>query len=121
MRAFVLLLSFLAAVAHADLNPLEARAVAIFKELVEIDTTDATGDNTAAVKAAAAHLLAAGFAPEDVRVIEPAPRKGNLVARYRAPVPTARPILFLAHIDVVPANPEDWTVEPFKLLERDVV
>jgi len=72
-----------------------------------------------AAQAMADRLLAAGFASEDVQVIVPAPNKGNLVARYRSPVPAGKPILFLAHIDVVEANPEDWTVEPFTFLERD--
>ena len=54
---------------------------AIYKELVEINTVTATGDTAAAADAMAARLLAAGFAPEDVKVFKPAPRKGNLVAR----------------------------------------
>ena len=54
---------------------------AIYKELVEINTVTATGDTAAAADAMAARLLAAGFAPEDVKVFKPAPRKGNLVAK----------------------------------------
>jgi len=97
----------------------EARAHEIFRELVEIDTTDSTGDNTRAAEAVATRLLEAGFPEDDVRVIAPAEGKGNLVARLRSPAPTARPILLLAHIDVVEANPEDWSVPPFEFLERD--
>jgi acetylornithine deacetylase/succinyl-diaminopimelate desuccinylase-like protein len=88
-------------------------------ELIEIDTTQSAGDNTAAARAMAERLLAAGFPAEDVRVIEAAPRKGNLVARLRGSDPELEPLLLLAHIDVVEAHPDDWTVEPFTFLERD--
>ena len=54
----------------------------------------------------------------DVQVFSPAPRKGNLVARLRG-TGARKPILLLAHIDVVPANREDWSVDPFKLIEKD--
>lgn len=91
----------------------------IYAELVEIDTTDSNGDNTAAARAVAARLIGAGFAPEDVQVIEPAPRKGNVVARLRSPAPTARPLLVLAHLDVVEADPADWSLPPFEFIERD--
>jgi acetylornithine deacetylase/succinyl-diaminopimelate desuccinylase-like protein len=97
----------------------QARALDIFRELIEIDTTHSTGSTTRAAEAVAARLLDAGFSPEDVRVIAPAEGKGNVVARLRSPAPTARPILLLAHLDVVEANPEDWSVPPFELLERD--
>jgi acetylornithine deacetylase/succinyl-diaminopimelate desuccinylase-like protein len=66
----------------------------------------------------AARLLAAGFAPEDVKVFKPAPRKGNLVARLRGSG-SRKPILLLAHLDVVPVRREDWSTDPFKLVEQD--
>jgi len=91
----------------------------IFAELIEINTTDSQGDNTAAARAMARRLLAADFPAEDVQVIVPQERKGNLVARLRSPAPSRRPILLLAHLDVVEANPLDWTVNPFEFLERD--
>lgn len=90
----------------------------IYKELVEIDTTTATGDIGQAADAMAARLRAAGFDESDVQVFKPASRKGNLVARLRG-TGKRKPILLLAHLDVVPANREDWSVEPFKLLEKD--
>ena len=89
----------------------------VYKELVEIDTTTATGDTARAAEAMASRLRAAGFADADVHVFSPAPRKGNLVARLRGSG-ARKPILLLAHIDVVPANREDWSVEPFKLVEK---
>ena len=67
------------------------------KELIEIDTTDATGDNTAAAQAMADKLLAAGFPPEDVQVLGPVERKGNLVARYRGRDSGRKPLLFAPH------------------------
>jgi len=103
----------------AELSTQQQRAKAILKELVETDTTHSTGDTLIAAERMAKHLLDAGFAKEDVRVINNAPRKGNLVARYRSPAPTKKPILFLAHIDVVEANPEDWNLPPFEFIEQD--
>ena len=90
----------------------------IFKELVEINTVTATGDTLQAAQAMANRLKAAGFADGDVQVLSPAPRKGNLVARLRG-TGTRKPILLAAHLDVVEAKREDWSVDPFKLLEKD--
>jgi acetylornithine deacetylase/succinyl-diaminopimelate desuccinylase-like protein len=90
----------------------------IYKELVEIDTDTDTGDTGLAADAMAARLRAAGFAAADVQVFKPAPRKGNLVARLRG-TGARKPILLLAHIDVVAANRSDWSFEPFKLTEKD--
>lgn len=105
--------------AAMELTEHQAFARAIYQQLVEINTTDSVGDNTAAAEAMAARLVAAGFDTADVQVIVPAPRKGNLVARLRSAAPTAKPILLLAHIDVVEANPEDWSLPPFEFTERD--
>lgn len=90
----------------------------IYKELVEINTVTATGDTAKAAEAMAARLRAAGFTAPDLQVFTPAPRKGNLVARLRG-TGARKPILLLAHIDVVEAKPEDWSVDPFKLIEKD--
>jgi acetylornithine deacetylase/succinyl-diaminopimelate desuccinylase-like protein len=90
----------------------------IYRELVEIDTTDSAGDNTKAAEAMAARLRAAGFPAGDVQVLAPVPRKGNLVARLRG-TGARKPLLLLAHIDVVEARREDWSVDPFVLLEKD--
>ncbi len=95
----------------------------IFRELIEINTVDPDGDVTRAAEAMRARLLTAGFAAEDVRVVVPAgnAKKGNLVARYRSPAPVGKPLLLLAHIDVVAARREDWSdgLDPFKFTERD--
>ncbi len=90
----------------------------IYKELVEINTVTETGDTGRAADAMAARLLAAGFDPADVQVFKPAPRKGNLVARLRG-TGARRPMLLMAHIDVVEARRDDWSYDPFKLTEKD--
>jgi acetylornithine deacetylase/succinyl-diaminopimelate desuccinylase-like protein len=100
------------------LNVQQQRALDIYKELVEINTVTETGDTARAADAMAARLRAAGFTGTDVQVFKPAPRKGNLVARLRG-TGARRPILLLAHIDVVAANPDDWTTDPFRLTEID--
>jgi acetylornithine deacetylase/succinyl-diaminopimelate desuccinylase-like protein/enamine deaminase RidA (YjgF/YER057c/UK114 family) len=100
------------------LSPQQQLAFDIYKELVEINTVTATGDTKQAAEAMAARLRAAGFAEGDVQVLSPAPRKGNLVARLRG-TGARKPILLLAHSDVVPANREDWSFDPFKLTEQD--
>ena len=94
----------------------------IYKELVETNTTDSVGDNTAAAERMAARLRAAGFPDEDVQVIvHPGnAKKGNLVARLRG-TGVRKPVLLLAHLDVVEAKKEDWSpdLDPFKLTERE--
>ncbi|HEU0083243.1 MAG TPA: M20/M25/M40 family metallo-hydrolase, partial [Bradyrhizobium sp.] len=100
------------------LTPTQQLVFDVYKELVEIDTTTATGDTRQAAEAMAARLRAGGLAGDDVQVFSPAPRKGNLVARLRG-AGKRKPILLLAHLDVVPARREDWSVDPFKLIEQD--
>jgi acetylornithine deacetylase/succinyl-diaminopimelate desuccinylase-like protein len=107
-----------AAVLSAQTNPHQTRAREIFKQLVEINTTDSVGSTTAAAEAMAARFKSAGFADADVRVLGPNPRKGNLVVRYRGNG-TKRPLLLLAHLDVVEAKREDWSFDPFTLTEKD--
>jgi acetylornithine deacetylase/succinyl-diaminopimelate desuccinylase-like protein len=101
----------------AGLSP-DQRLRAIYEELVEINTVDPAGDNTRAAEAMAARLRAAGVPEKDVQVLAPAPLKGNLVARLRG-TGKRRPLLLLAHLDVVEARREDWSVDPFTLTEKD--
>jgi acetylornithine deacetylase/succinyl-diaminopimelate desuccinylase-like protein len=104
---------------QAQSGPNDALARDIFKQLIEIDTTDTPAGNvTTAAEAMAARLKAAGFPDRDVQVLGPNPRKGNLVARLRGSG-AGRPILLLAHLDVVEAKREDWSVDPFTLVEQD--
>lgn len=90
----------------------------IYKQLIEINTTDSVGNTTTAAEAMAARLRAAGFPAKDVQVLAPDPRKGNLVARLRGST-GAKPVLLLAHLDVVEAKREDWTIDPFTFTEKD--
>jgi acetylornithine deacetylase/succinyl-diaminopimelate desuccinylase-like protein len=90
----------------------------IYRELVEINSTESSGGSTKAAEAMAARLLAGGYAAADVQVLGPNPRKQNLVARYRG-TGAARPLLLLGHLDVVEARHEDWSLDPFILTERD--
>jgi acetylornithine deacetylase/succinyl-diaminopimelate desuccinylase-like protein len=108
----------ISAQAHAQtLTPQQQLAVQIYKELVEINTVSETGDTARAADAMAARLRAAGFSGSEVQVFKPAPRKGNLLARLRGSG-ARKPILLLAHLDVVPANPEDWSLDPFRFTEK---
>jgi acetylornithine deacetylase/succinyl-diaminopimelate desuccinylase-like protein len=107
-----------AAASNSELLPHQQMAKDILRELVEIDTTQA-GNTTIAAKAIATRLLAEGFAEEDIHVIGPTPDRGNLVVRYRGRESGRRPILLLAHLDVVAADPADWELDPFVLTERD--
>ncbi len=120
-RAAVVL-CLLASTAAAQSRPLsrwEETARALLKELVEINTSESVGSTAKAAYAMAAHLKAAGFPDSDVVVLENAPRKGNLVARYRGRNTGKKPILMLSHIDVVEAKAEDWTLPPFTFIEKD--
>jgi acetylornithine deacetylase/succinyl-diaminopimelate desuccinylase-like protein len=91
---------------------------AIYEQLVTSNTSYSTGQTTPAAEAMAQRLLDAGFAREDVVVLGAAPHKANVVARYRG-TGAARPLLLLAHLDVVEAKREDWTSDPFTLIEKD--
>ena len=90
----------------------------IFKELIEINTTEATGNTTEAAEAMAARLRKVGFTDKDIFIGGAHPRKGNLVATLRG-TGKRKPLLCLAHLDVVAALREDWTTDPFKFEEID--
>jgi acetylornithine deacetylase/succinyl-diaminopimelate desuccinylase-like protein len=98
-----------------------AQAKAIFKELIEINTTDTPlGNVTAGTTAMQKRFLDAGFPAEDVHLLGPDARKMNLVVRMRAPgTPAEKPVLFLCHMDVVEALRGDWSTDPFQFVEKD--
>lgn len=102
----------------AQLAPQYQLARDVFRQLIEINTTDSVGDNTKAAEAMAARFRDAGFAANDVQVLVPAPRKGLLVVRYHG-AGSARPILFIGHLDVVEAKASDWSFDPFVFREQD--
>ncbi|HXI63781.1 MAG TPA: M20/M25/M40 family metallo-hydrolase [Gemmatimonadales bacterium] len=92
----------------------------IFRELIEINTTDSLGNTPRSARAMARRLLTAGFPAADVQVlIGPDAKHGNLVARYRGTGTGGKPIIVFAHMDVVPARRSDWSVDPFTFLEKD--
>jgi acetylornithine deacetylase/succinyl-diaminopimelate desuccinylase-like protein len=99
-------------------SPDQKLAREIFQQLIEINTTDSSGDNTHAAEAMAARFRAAGWAESDIHVLAPVPRKGNLVVRLHG-TGAARPILFLGHLDVVEARRADWPFDPFVFLQQD--
>jgi len=90
----------------------------IFRQLVEINTTDSVGSTTLAAEAMRQRLLAAGFDPVDAQVLGPNEGKGNLVARLHG-TGAHKPLLIIGHIDVVEARREDWTTNPFEFVEKD--
>jgi acetylornithine deacetylase/succinyl-diaminopimelate desuccinylase-like protein len=109
-----------AAAAAAAPGDREANALAhdIFKQLIEINTTDSVGNVTAAAEAMAKRFRAAGFAAADVAVLGPNERKKNLVVRLHG-TGKHKPVLLIGHLDVVEARREDWSSDPFKLIEKD--
>ena len=103
----------------AALSPVQVTARAVFRELIGTNTDHDSGSTTVAAQAIARRLIAAGIPAADVQVVGPAEsRNHNLVARVRGSG-RRRPILLLAHLDVVTARRADWTVEPYSLTERD--
>src|SRR5216684_4234022 len=90
----------------------------IFKQLVEINTTDSVGNVTTAAEAMATRLRDGGFSESDIHVAGPKERKKNLVLRLHG-TGKRKPILFIGHLDVVEARREDWTTDPFEFIEKD--
>ena len=113
-------LAFAVSPAHAaDTLSADQRAfLDIYRELVGINTTDSAGDTLRAAEAMAARLRASGIPAQDIQVLSSGPRKGNLVARLRG-TGARKPLLLLAHLDVVEARREDWDYDPFTLSEAD--
>lgn len=91
---------------------------AILRELIETNTTGSTGNTTIVADQLAVRFRDAGFPEADVQVVGPTPRNRNLIVRYRGSG-ARKPILLLAHLDVVEAKREDWTYDPFRLTEHD--
>jgi acetylornithine deacetylase/succinyl-diaminopimelate desuccinylase-like protein len=99
----------------------EQRFRELYKELVETNTTLSAGNCTLAAERMAARLKAAGFPDSDLHLFQAPdhPKEGGLVAIYPGRDPKLKAILLLAHIDVVEAKREDWTRDPFKLVEEN--
>jgi acetylornithine deacetylase/succinyl-diaminopimelate desuccinylase-like protein len=93
-------------------------ALDIFKQLIEINTTDSVGSVTAASEAMAQRFRDAGFPESDIQVMGPNDRKKNIVVRLHGSG-KHKPVLLIGHLDVVEARREDWTTDPFKFIEKD--
>jgi len=120
VHLFLMLFLFSAFASAQTTRPEAEKKLAhdIYKEFVEIQSGFTTGATTPVAEAAAARLRAAGFSESDIFVGGASPKKSNLVVRYHG-TGALKPILLLAHIDVVEAKREDWSMDPFKLIEQD--
>jgi acetylornithine deacetylase/succinyl-diaminopimelate desuccinylase-like protein len=99
-------------------DPNHKEAVDIFRELIDINTTDSVGSITDAAKAMQQRFLAAGFPASDMQLLGPNDRKQNLVVHYHG-ASGKKPILLIGHLDVVEARRDDWTTDPFQFLTKD--
>lgn len=121
--AIALLAAAASAASAQTLTPHQQLARDVYSELISINTVDSVGSVTKAAEAMAARFRAAGFSDADVKILTPPgkPTKGNLIVRYRGRggAGSAKPILLLAHLDVVAALRSDWPRDPFTLNEEN--
>jgi acetylornithine deacetylase/succinyl-diaminopimelate desuccinylase-like protein len=108
-------------VAAGELTPDQVAFRELYRELIETNTTLSSGSCTEAAEKMGTHLRTAGMPAEDIHLLTAPdhPKEGSLVAVLRGGDPTLEPMLLLAHIDVVEAKREDWTRDPFTLIEED--
>jgi acetylornithine deacetylase/succinyl-diaminopimelate desuccinylase-like protein len=101
------------------LRPDQVAFRALYKELVETDTTLSSGSCTTAAEHVAAHLKEAGFSDKDITLfsVPEHPKEGGVVAVLAGTSKTAQPMLLLGHLDVIEAKRADWTRDPFTLIE----
>ena len=119
-RAAGLLVTVTSSLCAATLPPPEYQKLVhdIYKQLIEINTSFSTGATTPAARAMEERLRAEGFPASDIQVLGAADHKMNVVARYHG-TGQRKPLLLLAHLDVVEAKRSDWSFDPFKLTEKD--
>jgi acetylornithine deacetylase/succinyl-diaminopimelate desuccinylase-like protein len=123
MKKIILLLGFVISMdilmaQQTHRSSYDSLAAAIFKQLVEINTTLADGDCGIAVEAMEKRLIAGGFSEKEMQIVGADAKSRNLVLRWRG-TGNGLPVLFNAHLDVVPVRRVNWTVEPFQLTEKD--
>ena len=114
---FALVLLALPATAQID-DPTKQLSHDVFKQLIEINTTDSVGNVTTASEAMYQRFRDAGFPESDLYVGGPNDRKKNLVVRYHGSG-KRKPVLLIGHLDVVEARRSDWTYDPFQFVEKD--
>jgi acetylornithine deacetylase/succinyl-diaminopimelate desuccinylase-like protein len=117
-------LLFLTSEAAAQASPsdsvrLRERERAVLEELVEVNTSDSAGNTPQLAQMISKRLEAAGFPRADIRMLGFSPRYQSLVVRYRGRSNGKKPIMLMAHLDVVDARREDWSSDPYQLLEKD--
>jgi acetylornithine deacetylase/succinyl-diaminopimelate desuccinylase-like protein len=118
-RCTALVALLLPAFAPAQVDPATRQlSHDIFKELIEINTTDSVGNVTTAAEAMAKRFRDAGFPASDIHILGPNDRKKNMVVRLHG-VGKQKPVLLIGHLDVVEARREDWTTDPFQFIEKD--
>jgi len=119
-RGLILALAPLVCVAASNMPPEADQRLAhdIYREIIEIKSGYTTGSTTPVAEAVARYLRTAGFADSDIFLGGAIPTKANLVVRYRG-TGKLKPILLLAHTDVVEAKREDWSLDPFTFTEKD--
>jgi acetylornithine deacetylase/succinyl-diaminopimelate desuccinylase-like protein len=117
--SLTLALLFLAIAAPAQIDDVTRQlSHDIFKQLIEINTTDSVGNVTTAAEAMAQRFRDAGFPESDMQIMGPNDRKKNLVVRLHGSG-KHKPVLLIGHLDVVEARREDWTTDPFQFVEKD--
>ena len=121
LRALILVLALAVGATPLAAQAPDHRALEreILAQLVEINTSDSARHTREAAEAISRRLIEAGMPPADVRIVETTPGCANLVARYRGSAEGPRPILLMAHLDVVAARREDWSFPPFEFREQD--
>jgi acetylornithine deacetylase/succinyl-diaminopimelate desuccinylase-like protein len=120
--AFAILAQPLDALAQAvQLRPDQAEFRALYQELVETDTSATTGSCTALASKIAGHLRQAGYTADQITLfsVQDRPEEGGLVLFLSRSSKTLKPLLLLGHIDVVAAKREDWTRDPYKMVEEN--
>ncbi|KGQ17844.1 Peptidase family M20/M25/M40 [Lysobacter dokdonensis DS-58] len=114
----MLALTIAAPCAAADLTPEQARAREIYSTLIAYNTAEGNAQVPVMAKWLAKQFRDAGFAEADIHVL-PVGETASLVVRYPGDGSGGKPILLMAHMDVVAADPKDWKRDPFKLVEEN--
>lgn len=113
------LIPWIAAPAQSDRESSRVEARAVLAELIGLNTGPSGQQMSQATAAMAQRLRGAGYAAADVQLAGPDSLHQNLIATLRGRDPSAKPIVLMAHVDVVEALAKDWSIDPFSLHEKD--